>query len=295
MSYWLLFILLATAVVGAAAWIAYGSAVRVQTEPASVPRTRISEVPKEYWAELARQRIFFGHHSVGFDLVEGIRDLMKEHPEVKLNLVETTNATAFDQPVFAHGRVGRNGDPVSKIDGFRSVMESGVGAKADLAFFKFCYVDLDAGTDAEKLQARYAATMEALAQQFPNVQFLHVTAPVMSIRRASPTSPKRFGKVLLGDADHWDDQLGRDRYNARLRAACSDKTNLFDLAFWESVSPDGQRSFRTRGGQKIFVLTPAFTSDGGHLNELGRKQAAEQLLVVLAQAAHESRPARLPR
>jgi len=294
MSHWPILVLLAAAVGGAVVWIAYASSVRVRTEPSPVPRQRIADVPREYWAELAQQRIFFGHHSVGFNLVEGIHELMKEHPEVKLNLVETTNAAAFDRPVFAHGRVGRNGDPASKIDGFRAVMESGVGARVDLAFFKFCYVDLNADTDSEGLHAQYAATMDALARKFPNVRFLHVTAPVVSVPRASVASPKRFLKVLLGNAGHWEDQLGRDRYNARLRTACGGQTGFFDLAFWESVNAAGQRSYRTRGGQKIFVLTPTLTTDGGHLNGPGRREVAEQLLVALAHAAHERRTARSP-
>jgi len=39
--------------------------------------------------------------------------------------------------------------------------------------------------------------------------------------------------------------------------------------------------------QKVFIMLPQYTTDGGHLNEEGRKIVAEQLLIVLAELANE--------
>ena len=60
---------------------------------------------------MRNRRSFLGDQSVEYNLTAGIKDLMKEHPEIQLNMVEATNAAAFDQPVFAHGRVGCNHEP----------------------------------------------------------------------------------------------------------------------------------------------------------------------------------------
>jgi hypothetical protein len=259
---------------------------RVATEPAQGSRTRIQDVPQEYWAELAGQRVFFGHQSVGYNLVAGIQDLMKEHPEIRLNVVESPKAAAFEQPVFAHAKVGRNGAPASKIEGFRSALESGVGGKVDIAFFKFCYVDIEAETDVVGLHEQYRVAMEALSRQYPRTSFLHVTTPLLSVRPDSISSPKQFLKVILRHGSVLEANRKREQYNTLLKASTS-ATNLFDLAFWETFDASGQRTFQQFGGQKVHVLAPSLTYDGGHLNARGRKDLAEQLLVALAKVAHE--------
>lgn len=60
------------------------------------------------WGELAGKKIFFGHQSVGYDIMEGVSALQKEHPSIRLTIVETTDPSRFDGPVFAHAQVGRN-------------------------------------------------------------------------------------------------------------------------------------------------------------------------------------------
>jgi len=58
--------------------------------------------------------------------------------------------------------------------------------------------------------------------------------------------------------------------------------NIFDLAKIESTFPDGRRASFTKDGKTYYSMVPDYTYDGGHLNELGRKIAAEQLLFLLA-------------
>jgi lysophospholipase L1-like esterase len=57
---------------------------------------------------------------------------------------------------------------------------------------------------------------------------------------------------------------------------------LFDLARYESTYADGSRFSFTKDNQKYFALIPEYAEDLGHLNELGRKIIAKQLLVYLA-------------
>ena len=39
----------------------------------------INDVPAVKWEKLAQKKIYFGHQSVGFNIMEGIKDVMKEH------------------------------------------------------------------------------------------------------------------------------------------------------------------------------------------------------------------------
>jgi hypothetical protein len=60
---------------------------------------------------------------------------------------------------------------------------------------------------------------------------------------------------------------------------------LFDLAAVESTRPDGSRETLSLGGKTAFALHPGYTNDGSHLNEVGRRRAAEALLTLLARLA----------
>ena len=60
------------------------------------------------------------------------------------------------------------------------------------------------------------------------------------------------------------------------------KKPLFDLAAIESTAPDGTRASFVRDGKTYYQMVSDYTHDGGHLNELGQKRVAEQLLVFLA-------------
>ena len=67
--------------------------------------------------------------------------------------------------------------------------------------------------------------------------------------------------------------INRNQFNEILRKEYEGKAPIFDLAKIESTYPDGKTSYS---------MVPDYTYDGGHLNETGRKKAAEQLLVLLA-------------
>ena len=64
---------------------------------------------------------------------------------------------------------------------------------------------------------------------------------------------------------------------------------IFDLAEAESMHPDGTRETFEHEGKQYYALIDDYTDDGGHLNEIGRKIAAEQLIHTLATAAKRTR------
>lgn len=84
------------------------------------------DIAPSAWAGLNEKTIFFGHQSVGRDIICGIQDLAAAHESLRLNIVETKDASEMEGPMLAHALIGRNSHPESKIAEFRTLMRSAV-------------------------------------------------------------------------------------------------------------------------------------------------------------------------
>jgi hypothetical protein len=236
-------------------------------------------VPQANWKRLSEKKIYFGHMSVGNNILEGVQDLAKEYPFVRFNVIETKSPSSFDKPIFAHSPIGKNEDPKSKIADFSHLIDMGVGEKADIALFKLCYIDILAATDADEVFMQYKNDMETLKKKYPKVTFVHVTAPLREVQTGLLVPVKKIiGRSVGGYADN----IKRSRFNELLRQEYKGKEPIFDLAAIESTYPDGTRFVFDSGGKKYESLIADYTHDGGHLNELGRKLVAAHFLVFLA-------------
>ncbi|MCZ2076650.1 MAG: hypothetical protein LC130_16845, partial [Bryobacterales bacterium] len=111
------------------------------------------------------------------------------------------------------------------------------------------------------------------------LKFVHVTVPLTTVEPAA----KAWIKSTLGKKTARAANLKRNRFNELLRKTYSGADPIFDLAEVESTYPDGSRSYFMHQENKIYTLVPEYTTDGGHLNRLGRRTAAERLLRVLAE------------
>ena len=233
-------------------------------------------LPQAVWESVAKKKIYFGHMSVGTNILDGIHDLEGEGP-VQLNIVETSDPAAFEKAIFAHSPIGENARPRTKIDRFRAILESGVGDKADVALFKLCYVDIEGGTDIEALISAYDKTIGDLRSRYPKLTVAIVTAPLTAV----PTGLKASLKKRLGRGE--PDKAAnakRTLFNAHLRETYGDR--VFDLAELESTRPTGERVTFGMEGRMFEALEPSYTDDGGHLNAAGRRIAAAGLLRFLA-------------
>lgn len=241
--------------------------------------TALRAIPPDRLEKLAYKKIYFGHQSVGFNIVNGLKDLSAENPQIRLNIVETSDMAAFKDPIFSHSRIGENTDPKSKTDSFAALMEQGLGCKADIAFFKFCYLDIDEKTDIGNVFAHYKKAMDTLKREYPVTTFVHVTVPL----RTTKTTWKTRIKKLMGKREIWeyDDNIKRNEFNDLLIKEYTGKEPIFDLAAVESTRPDGTRATFTKDGKTYSSLLPEYTQDGGHLNEFGRRRAAQALLLLL--------------
>ena len=238
--------------------------------------TRLSE---QDLRTISKKKIFFGHQSVGFDIINGIHDVMKQYPAIAVKVSETADPGVFDAPIVAHTTVGRNSDPESKIREFAERVRAGIGGRADIATFKFCYADIERNTDVQRVFDSYKNTMADLAKAYPNTRFVHITVPL----KATSGGWKSHIRTLLGKPHFFiADNLRRDELNQKIRTEYAGRQPFFDLAEVESTRADGKASFDRSDSKIVPSLVHAYTYDSGHLNELGRKFVAERFLKVLA-------------
>ncbi len=205
---------------------------------------------------LSGRAIYFGHQSVGFNIVAGLQALISAGGAGP-HLVQSSAASTMTKGVFAHQSNGSNGDPIGKTRAFRATVEGGVGGKVDIAFFKFCYVDFGGGSDVNAVFADYRSQMAALRTAYPSVRFVHVTVPLTTSSSG--------------------DNAVRERFNELLRQAYPSEP-LFDLAEAESTRPDGSRELLNG----VPALVSSYSSDGGHLNATGADVVARALVLYLA-------------
>ena len=218
----------------------------------------------------------FGHQSVGANLIQGIEELPAGWP--KPAVVELAAAGPLDGPGIHHLRLGENGSPESKLEAFAAALEQ--GASPDVALMKFCYIDVTAETDPDELFEKYRAQMEAIRRAHPDVQLVHVTLPLTADRGTL----RHWRTVLRGDGEQSQRHVNaiRHRYNELLRAEFEGREPVFDLARLESTLPGGEVETVRYDGARVPVLAAQYTTDGGHLNEAGRRRAAQALLETLS-------------
>jgi len=243
--------------------------------------SQIKKISGEQWNNFAQKRIFFGHQSVGFNIVDGVNSICSNSINVKLNIKETKDARHFEEAVIAHNKIGVNKDPISKIEDFRSIMESGVGDKVDI---KLCYVDIADSAQVGKIFNYYQDTISRLQSKYPHVLFLHVTVPVTSIPRGIVYSVKKFAGL---QADTSLNNIPRNEYNELLRNKYGD--SVIDLARYESTGPNGQKCFFAVSGKTYDALLPGYTYDGGHLNDLGKEVVGACFLLDLVNKSNNLR------
>jgi hypothetical protein len=248
-----------------------GKAEKMETVPPS-PDT----ITMESLKSLSEKKIFFGHQSVGWNIIDGLKEIAREKGWAGFTFVETR--TPRTAPGFYHCTIGQNGDPLGKIKDFESIIRGGMGDRVDIALMKFCYVDFGPETDSEAVFSEYRATMNRLEAEYPKVTFVRVTVPLCV--DAPEKGLKASIMHLLGKVD-WSvaSNVARERINSLIRADCSKNNRpLYDLALSESTSAQGVRIEIKHGGKTYYALRDEYTTDGGHLNAQGQMGAALSMM-----------------
>jgi len=204
---------------------------------------------------------FFGHQSVGVDLMDGIQSIDSQLVVRDIHLSDTIT----QQGVFYHAKIGQNRNPQLKVAEFCEFVSQNV-QNLSVVGMKFCYVDITSSTNVDSLFAYYQQKMNELARLAPEVRLFHVTVPLRTVKDDFKSRIKEW----LLDKDYGkQDNLARERFNELMRGYYAEN-ELFDLAKSEALLPDGSiNSFSHQGGECL-ALCPEYTEDGGHLNQTGK-------------------------
>ena len=241
----------------------------------SVKYDSFEEVPESAWRELSNKKIFFGHKSVGENILAGIQDIVSNHPQINLKIIETSDLESIQPGTLAHFPIGKNGDPIGKIDHFYKLVEN---KNIDVALMKLCWADFTADTDYSGIFNHYSNTLGKIKKAQPQTVFLHTTVPLTLIQKGIKAKIKNlFGKTPWGIREN----ITRNNLNDLIREKY-DAESIYDLARLESTYPDGSREQYSFEDKVYYALVKEYTYDSGHLNEIGREKAAKEFLLVLA-------------
>ena len=228
-------------------------------------RSMIDAAFKTDLETVSKAHVFFGHHSVGQNLLEGVAMLSKE-AGVPIKIDEAP--------------VGKNLEPLTKFEDFAARGEANKGDGTQLILMKLCYVDFNPDSNVDAMLDAYMKAVGRVRAARPGVKILHVTPPLHSRPGGIKTTMQRLlGKQVWED----DTAIKRAEYAAKLKDRCRGEP-VFDLSGVESTQPDGGKVIGVVKGREVPFLWSGFTDDGGHLNDFGKKVAGKAFVQALAAA-----------
>jgi len=272
--------LVALMIAGVTLWVVVSQETNKERSMTSQrEEARASAVTTAELAKVSRTRVFFGHQSVGMNILEGASSVYAAYgltaPPIGEGAVPGSEGGFID-----HAFIGENGNPQLKIQDFAAKLRAGLGVRADVAMMKLCYVDITSGTDIRAVFDAYRNAMTALRREFPRVTFIYVTVPLTT----QPGLLSNVKSLLTGSGGSAADNAARERFNALIRQQYAGD-HVFDLAAAESTAPDGGRVAGTYDGQRYYGLYDGYASDPGHLNAEGAQVVAAGWLTAIAQAS----------
>ncbi len=221
-------------------------------------------------------RAFFGHQSVGNNILDGVR---RNYPNAKIIAYDPLETVDQQHGLF-HKKIGQNGNPRSKVAEFVECLRSSA-TLFDVALMKFCYADIDAETDVKGVFADYQGAIDALSSDMPGTRILHCTVPLRTVRLGARSVVKRaLARPVAAIEDNWR----RAALNDLIRNTFSRSGRVFDLAALESTSADGSKCMTRYRSNRIPALDPQYSDDGGHLNRTGQTYVARKFVKFINEA-----------
>ena len=240
------------------------------------------ELSREELIELTQARVYFGHQSVGSNILEGLKEVLQDMNGPQLSFVTLKDSVPPRGPWFFDEYIGQNSLPLTKCDAFAGRVRR-LSDSLDIAVMKFCYVDVTEHTNVDELFAYYAKTIQGLKKASPRVTFVHSTVPLTQRGEGW----KRIVRKIIGRGEAEDcDNLKRAEFNRLIVQTYKDEP-IFDLAAIESTYPDGTRNAFEIDGKTGYSMVAEYTNDGGHLTPLGRQLAAREMLRTLVQVTRK--------
>ena len=69
----------------------------------------IKNISQVEWDKVSTKNIYFGHQSVGYNMIDGIQSILEKNPNIGINIKEDHELKAFNDSSFVHGKNGKNG------------------------------------------------------------------------------------------------------------------------------------------------------------------------------------------
>jgi len=229
-----------------------------------------------------RVRIFFGHQSVGSNILSGIKEIENQSGGAKINFIEKGKGNIPADGFFAHGKIGKNESPESKCEAVKNILRSGLGNHVDVVLFKFCFIDIRRKDDEKAILGAYKDTLAMLRSEFPGVKFIPITVPLT----VNEKSWKYMIKKILKMETEKDHNNKRNEFNRLLKETFKGEA-IFDLAEIESRRENGSREEFKLGENTYYSLVPEYSSDGSHLNDYGSKMVGKELILFLGRLIPE--------
>ncbi len=219
---------------------------------------------------LKNTKVFFHHMSVGENLMMGFNNWSPPWPGGTNSLgfvfQSVSGASDYDSKTLGEKAFGFNGNPHQKISDFQNhVLTMGIGAKVDVAGFKYCYNDLtvDLTSTGDDVISAYQTAFGQIEGQTTGVAFFHVTTP-------------------LQPANQWqtvENNTLREKFATFLRGTYAGGRHVvFDLQAIESTKVNGDVC--KQGAVPVLCEEWAGDNDG-HLNDAGSTRAAKAFLFAL--------------
>lgn len=229
--------------------------------------------------KVASLKIYFGHRSVGGNIISGIEQWENE-TGVQLQKAQSKDFSSVGEASLVHFGVGSNSDPRSKIDDFVTLVEQIPQEGSPVAFFKLCYVDITGNTEIDPLFEYYKEKMLYLNKTYPNIRFMASTVPIMGLQKGLKAIVKKMlGRQPTGVLGN----IKRHEFNKRLIDEFQGVIPIFDLGGIESTKPDGTIETYGFNGSEYPYMHKYYTYDYGHLTDFGAKTLSYNLLAFLAE------------
>lgn len=229
--------------------------------------------------EVSNLKVYFGHQSVGRNILEGIH-AWEQETSIYLNAVESRDFKAVSDASFVHFSIGKNGDFRGKMDDFVSLVAQIPEGENPVAFFKFCYVDITSESDVNGEFEYYKEKMIYLKDNYPNIKFVVCTVPITGIQKGIRAAVKRIlNKTPYGYLDN----IKRQEFNERVISDFSGVMPVFNLAGLEATHPDGTIVTYSYEGDDYPCMPEFYRTDYGHLNDFGARTISYNLLAFLVE------------
>ena len=165
-------------------------------EMIGVSDIRYTDNTEVSWTELSGRRVFFGHQSVGADIVNGLTHLKEETESIDFDVKESRLPVGTKRGILVHARIGQNQSPESKIAEFVEILTGEMGETIDIGMMKLCYVDITADTDIDRLAEHYVDAIAQLRAKRPDLT-------VWCRSRCVSRRQKGLSSESWGGSPHW--------------------------------------------------------------------------------------------